>query len=277
MRGGDRDNITANGFQETVQAYIPSTGSIEWSRSMPDLTRQGRERVAEIAECHGFSSGTAELLLDALARGGGSQAQFDEPELGGLGQWSRGGMVMVGDMFNHALKARVDALCCDLSELLDKGNLFEGISPSRAGLHAGYSHWPSDLGNPASSGSQNDMRYAVFPGKQRLAVAQGRTVTVYDTGEHRIGGVVQAQSADQSLSFISQLGPVRLSDLKIVGATAAAADDAGRSDRPVAPSSIEAGNQDVLSTIERLADLHKRGVLTDEEFSSKKAELLARL
>ena len=243
---------------------------------MPDLTRQGRERVAEIAECHGFSLGTAELLLDALARGGGSQAQFDEPELGGLGQWSRGGMVMVGDMFNHALKARVDALCCDLSELLDKGNLFEGISPSRAGLHAGYSHWPSDLGNPASSGSQNDMRYAVFPGEQRLSVTQGRTVTVYDTGEHRIGGVVQAQSADQSLSFISQLGPVRLSDLK--SSTPQRPQPTMQVDRIAGRAIIDrGGNQDVLSTIERLAGLHKRGVLTGEEFSSKKAELLARL
>ena len=244
---------------------------------MPDLARLGRERVAEIAQRHGFSSATAERVLNALARGGGTQAQFDEPELGGLGQWSRGGLVMVGDMFNHALKARVDALCCDLSALLDKGDIFESTSPSRAGLHAGYSDWPPDLGNPVSSGSQNDMRYAVFPGKRRLAVARGGTVTVYDTGEHRIGGVAQAQSADQSLSFTSQLGPLRLSDLKIVGATAAAADDAGRSDRPVAPSSIKAGNQDVLSTIERLADLHKRGVLTDEEFSLKKAELLTRL
>jgi hypothetical protein len=30
----------------------------------------------------------------------------------------RGGMVMVGDMFNHALKAKVDGLCSELSSLL---------------------------------------------------------------------------------------------------------------------------------------------------------------
>jgi hypothetical protein len=33
----------------------------------------------------------------------------------------------------------------------------------------------------------------------------------------------------------------------------------------------------VLATIERLAELHARGVLTEREFSDKKAELLARL
>ncbi len=34
---------------------------------------------------------------------------------------------------------------------------------------------------------------------------------------------------------------------------------------------------DVLDTIDRLAQLHQRGVLTEEEFKSKKAELLGRL
>jgi hypothetical protein len=34
---------------------------------------------------------------------------------------------------------------------------------------------------------------------------------------------------------------------------------------------------DVFAAIERLAELHARGVLTAEEFSAKKAELLSRL
>jgi hypothetical protein len=41
-------------------------------------------------------------------------------------------------------------------------------------------------------------------------------VRVYDTGEHRIGGFSQQQSGSQSLSFSSQLGTVRLEDLKEV-------------------------------------------------------------
>jgi hypothetical protein len=36
-------------------------------------------------------------------------------------------------------------------------------------------------------------------------------------------------------------------------------------------------NSDVFATIERLADLRSKGVLTDEEFASKKSELLGRL
>ena len=42
-----------------------------------------------------------------------------------------------------------------------------------------------------------------------------------------------------------------------------------------APDRSSADN--VLATIERLADLHARGVLTEAEFATKKAELLARL
>ena len=45
-------------------------------------------------------------------------AQFTHPELGGSGQWMQGGMTMVGDMFNNALKAQVDGLCAELSRFL---------------------------------------------------------------------------------------------------------------------------------------------------------------
>ena len=37
------------------------------------------------------------------------------------------------------------------------------------------------------------------------------------------------------------------------------------------------GEQDVFVTLERLADLRAKGVLSDEEFSAKKTELLSRI
>ena len=184
------------------------------------LTDEGRARVAEVAARHGVGTATAERLAAALARSGGGQAQFDEAELGGFGQWSRGGMVMIGDMFNNALKARVDALCSELSALVGEGGLF-AAEAGRGGSGSG-SEWPEGLGVPSSAGAQNDMRYAVFPDRQRLAVSRGGKVTVYDTGEHRIGGVSQQQSGDQSLTFTSQLGPVQLADLPVVSGEGAA-------------------------------------------------------
>ena len=85
---------------------------------MPELSAEGRGVLEEVAARHGVSPAAAETLLVALVAGGGTQAQFNVPELGGMGQWSRGGMVMVGDMFNNALKARVDALCSELAGLV---------------------------------------------------------------------------------------------------------------------------------------------------------------
>jgi hypothetical protein len=78
------------------------------------------------------------------------------------------------------------------------------------------SWWPADLGGASATGAQNDMRYACFPNARRLAVMRHGELKLYDTGEHRIGGFSQQQSASQTLSFTSQLGIVRLDDLKEV-------------------------------------------------------------
>jgi hypothetical protein len=64
---------------------------------------------------------------------------------------------------------------------------------------------------------QNDLRYAVFPETRRLVIDDQGAVSVYDTGNHRIFGVAQAQSSDRTLSFTSQdglvSGLVRIADL----------------------------------------------------------------
>ena len=57
-------------------------------------------------------------LLQALLNSKGTMAQFDHRELGGAGQWMPSGMTMVGDMFNQGLKAKVDGLCSELSQIL---------------------------------------------------------------------------------------------------------------------------------------------------------------
>ena len=149
---------------------------------MRELTPEGRQIVEDVAARHGVSATAARSLLEALAAGGGSQAQFDIPELGGMGQWSRGGMVMVGDMFNNALKARVDALATELAGLLPGALAPVAQSQSQGGAGAslfvtgsGGSWWPEALGTPASTGAQNDMRYAFFPQSRRLAIGRRRT------------------------------------------------------------------------------------------------------
>ena len=308
---------------------------------MTKLTESGRQALADIAGRHGTSPEAAEHVLMALVAGHGTQAQFNHPELGGMGQWSLGGMTMVGDMFNNGLKARVDALCSDLALLMQQSAVLQapaapnasqsqsqgdGVSLFAAGGSAG-NWWPENLGHAASTGAQNQMRYAWFPDTARLAIDTGNgDVRVYDTADHQIGGFSQQQSGDQSLSFTSQYGLVKIAELREVdldqpdvSATrsenekhAPALSDAllkaASESRPAAPSLAAAGpapdelapvepepvqtdippaeakpvpaaaeESDIFAKIERLAALHAKGILSDEEYRSKKAELLARI
>ena len=119
-----RCRAAKSGFRRRLVALDPLRRCL-WS---PQAGRRGRtdagaerrrapDRRGRGARATASARRRSEALLTALVAGGGSQAQFNIPELGGMGQWSRGGMVMVGDMFNNALKARVDALCTELAGL----------------------------------------------------------------------------------------------------------------------------------------------------------------
>jgi hypothetical protein len=267
---------------------------------MQNLTPEGLRIVADVATRHRVSLDAARALLGALVRGSGRQAQFNHPDLGGMGQWSQGGMIMVGDMFNQGLKYRVDALCNELAGLL-RSQPFADAEPERsqsqsqsgdkrvslfvAGAGSADQWWPAELGSPASTGAQNDMRYACFPGQRRLAIQQGEQVRVYDTGEHRISGFSQQQGRDRSLTFTSQLGLVRVADLASVSPRSEQSHNpsvpasAAPSQAVVAaPTPVGAlAKEDILNTIERLAELRQKDILTEEEFASKKTELLSRL
>ncbi|MGZ8249444.1 SHOCT domain-containing protein [Methylomagnum sp.] len=268
---------------------------------MTNLTPQGQQIVADLAQRHGFSQDAVTTALWAVTEGGGTMAQFNHPEFGGGCQWMQGGMTMVGDMFNTALKYRVDGLCSDLSRQLannpplwaaptqsqgqyqGSGGGGESLFIPPTGAAGGW--WPGEFGPPGSTGSQNNLRYAVFPGARRLAVDIGGQVTVYDTLDHQIGGVSQQQGYGSSLSFTSQYGLVRVEDLPVVSGGGNFAPPAPSAPEPYAPSPVPVetpsaplnSEADVFKAIERLAELRQKGVLTEEEFAGKKAELLSRI
>ena len=257
---------------------------------MPDLTPEGEKIVAGLAERYAISVDAVKIMLDAVAKGGGTMAQFNVPEFGGNGQWMRGGMTMIGDMFNNSLKATVDNLCNELSNLLaSHANIFaphsrsqdslggEGVSLRQSSLQAG-SWWPSELGNPSATGSQNNLRYAYFPASNRLAIDDQGRVDVYDTSGHDIRGFGQQQSGDASLTFTSQRGVVRVDSLPRPpsGARTPLETRSPQESPSIQPlSGSESGS--VLSLIEQLSQLREKGLITEEEFSAKKAELLKRL
>jgi hypothetical protein len=170
--------------------------------------------VARVSTRHSISADAVRTVLRALRSSGGNMAQFSHPDFGGMCQWSPG-MTMVGDMFNDSLKSKLDAVCMDLAayvaETPSRGRDREAVEISYRSPKPGANWWPGHLGTPSSVGAQNDLRYAVFP--RRLVIKDGERVEIYDTGNHRIFGVAQAQSADQTLTFTSQDGLVRVSDL----------------------------------------------------------------
>ena len=82
---------------------------------MQQLTDEGLRVVNDVAHRHGFSGDAVTAMLIAVSAGYGNQAQFNHAEFGGMGQWSSGGMTMIGDMFNNYLKGRVASLCGELA------------------------------------------------------------------------------------------------------------------------------------------------------------------
>ena len=270
---------------------------------MRKLTSQGERAVADLSTKYGVSTDAVRALLEAVRLGNGTMAQFSHPEFGGRGQWMAGGMTMVGDMFNPGLQATVSGLASELSSLLASTPVY---GPAPGPVHQANldSWWPGELGRPGSSGSQDNSRYAVFPEARRLAVQSGGgPVRVYDTLGHVIGGVQQG-GLPGSLSFTSQDGTFTVESLPLVSpaqatppAPGSAADPAppapaaqsafAEPNGPAAPpppaaspersSSAGTDADAVLAALERLGDLHQRGILTDEEFAVKKASLLSRL
>src|ERR1700728_704821 len=85
---------------------------------MTQLSPKGLRNVEEIAHRTGFSQDAVTSMLFSMMAVRSGMAQFSHPEFGGSGQWMAGGAIMISDMFNNALKARVDALCNELSALV---------------------------------------------------------------------------------------------------------------------------------------------------------------
>ncbi len=263
------------------------------------VTPESESAIADIAQLHGLSREAVLAMLFAMHAGGGTMAQFNIPELGGSGQWMRGGMTMVGDMFDNALKARVDALCSALAQLLATTTVFPAQTSRSESGFTSANWWPAGLGVPSASGGQNDMRYAIFPSTRRLAVQIHGITRVFDTGDHQIGGAQQQQSGGGSptVGFTSQFGTFDLSSLTELAAaqvaqTPAAAPAPASRPEPAThiapktqppdpnPSRTSGPSEDsaaIVAAIESLAGLHQRGILSDEEFAAKKAELLGRL
>lgn len=283
---------------------------------MRQLTPEGQQIINNLAQRYQFSPDAVLSLLQSVINGNGTMAQFNHPEFGGSGQWMRGGMIMLGDMFNNALKNNVSQLCQELAKLVvDQPNLLQSGSfqlqtqgaqqqinvitgqplqndsppPSTTTLFAppapgsSGNWWPAGLQFPNSTGAQNNMRYAYFATIRRLAIEANGHVTLYDTLDHQITGFSQQQSSGSAITLSSQYGIVDVNNLPVISidnmpvqqATKQAPTPVYREESINTSQLLQEG--DIFAAIEKLAGLKDKGILTDDEFNRKKAELLARL
>lgn len=296
---------------------------------MRQLSPAGEQTINDIAQRHGYTAGAVRSMLYSVVNGNGNMAQFSHPEFSGSGQWMRGGMTMVSDMFNNQLKGRIDSLCSELSNLianqpdLVRSGSFQSQSQGRqaqandsdGGGGGGQQQsgsgpmgsaslfvvqapgtsgdwWPSDLRWPNSVGSQNGSRYAHFAQARRLAIKTDGHVTVYDTLEHQISGFSQQQSIGGSMSFNSQKGLVDVGSLPVISIDGVIPNAPVQNTQTPQPASATQKNStinsptdsqgnthssDIFATIEKLADLCSKGILSQAEYETKKTELLSRL
>jgi len=283
---------------------------------MRQLTPEGQQIINNLAQRYQFSPDAVLSLLQSVINGNGTMAQFNHPEFGGSGQWMRGGMIMLGDMFNNALKNSVSQLCQELAILVvDQPNLLQSGSfqsqtqgagqqinvitgqplkndsgtPNTATLFAppapgsSGNWWPAGLQFPNSTGSQNNMRYAYFATIRRLAIEANGHVTLYDTLDHQITGFSQQQSSGSTITLSSQYGIVDVNNLPVISIDNMPVQPAAKQapspvyrEEPINTSQL-LQEGDIFAAIEKLAGLKDKGILTDDEFNRKKAELLARL
>ena len=83
-------------------------------------------------------------------------------------------------------------------------------------MTGGEAWWPTELGQPSSSGSQNGLRYAFFPEARRLLIEEDGKRRVFDSGPHRISGMSQT-GGSRTPVFTSDDGDVDLHSLTPVG------------------------------------------------------------
>jgi hypothetical protein len=284
---------------------------------MKQLTPEGQQIINNIAQRYNFSPDAVFSMLQSVINGNGSMAQFNHPEFGGSGQWMRGGMIMLGDMFNNGLKNSVGGLCQELSNLIasQPGLIQSGSFQSQHQGTQQQSNYGGNQQQQNSTGTSGTCQLVCTSACRKFwklvarwpaipPPVQVRKITCvmpilppfggwqlkqmgmlpFTTHlDHQIGGFSQQQSVGSSITFTSQYGLVDIKTLPVISIDNVPVQKPDQS-QPVPsfqprPDNTQFTNQeaDIFTAIEKLANLKDKGILTDAEYSAKKAELLARL
>lgn len=296
---------------------------------MQKLTAQWQQKITDLAQQYDVSTDAVLYLLQTINNNNNSTiAKFSHPELGS-GQWMPDGMttVEVNNDSNNSLTAKINGLCLELSHILpnepviyvplslqsqrqnqQQGSYSDSIIHEGNNVGTSSNWWPSDLGVPTMTGTQNNMRYAYFAEIKRLAMEIDGQVTIFDTLDHQISGISQQPGTNLSITFTSQDGTMDLLNLPVISTDMdtelnVAPINMNPSDLTIEEISIDDDtntnitsvqdnlSQDnssltqplasqqmgILMTIEKLAELRQKDILTEEDFLEKKHQLLSRL
>ena len=257
---------------------------------MRELNAEGQRVVSDLSHRYGVSGDAVTTLLQALIAATAAWPSSAIPELGGMGQWSQGGMIMVGDMFNHGLKARGRGLCSELA-CLGRPEPGVGTEQPQSQSQGGRRAWvPGAGGGSSGRGGRPSSVSRLDRGPERRALC---LVPGHPAARHRVGRPADrlrhrrppdrrllpaAGSAVPRSPSPSQHGPIRVADLPVVtaasGATAPPAPPRPRRSRSRQPSPRTAergaGQQRrvrkdrAARCVARERDHHRRGVRREE-------------
>lgn len=168
-------------------------------------------KIHDIAAKYQITEATVRTLLEGLQTTNGFQVQFNSAELGGMGQW-QSGMVMIGDMFNDGLKAKVAALCAELASFVRE---HQATQPEESEKKDATVAAPIKTIPATFSGSQNGTKYAYYAPQNVLQLEEDGTVSRYSTEGLTLWGVQQSQDGTgKKLKFTHAGGTITVDDLK---------------------------------------------------------------
>lgn len=168
-------------------------------------------KIHDIAAKYQITEATVRTLLEGLQTTSGFQVQFNSAELGGMGQW-QSGMVMIGDMFNDGLKAKVAALCAELASFVRE---YQAAQPEEKEKEDATVSAPIKTIPATFSGSQNGAKYAYYAPQNVLQIEEEGKISRYSTEGLTLWGVQQSQDGTgKKLKFTHAGGTITVDDLK---------------------------------------------------------------
>jgi len=158
-----------------------------------------------------------------------------------------------------------------LEEKLTSGETLIYITPTIAKITTTSTRETETLpGALALTSERIVFTYKSLMDHKTITVGLDQVQSVSSRGDGIHGGLVEVLTMVNTIEFLVLYKKKVIQEIqRVFEAAIAAANDPKETPAPA--------QQDLLAQIQELADLHAAGVLTEAEFSQKKAELLARL